>query len=213
MARPRRLRKENTQGFNEAPANLPGKSGQYDNLPVEIIYASMRPRRICRGNHPRPGWAGRKPRRASMRPRRICRGNRRSRTARSPRFRGFNEAPANLPGKSSRDIMADAFADLHGFNEAPANLPGKSSKEVSEGIGIGLASMRPRRICRGNLDKPLGKSGKCVASMRPRRICRGNVLQLRNSSFRKPGFNEAPANLPGKYPEFLDTVLTIGKLQ
>ena len=140
--------------------------------PDGAVVASMRPRRVCRGNG---GRAGRPPRRggASMRPRRVCRGN-----------GGFSVA-ALLPvlasmrprrvcrGKGVR--RAQVWRWNQGFNEAPACLPGKSGRPAPPRRRRGRASMRPRRVCRGNevvrgeLLMPGGR-----ASMRPRRVCRGN---------------------------------------
>ena len=84
----------------------------------------MRPRRFCRGKHVvAEGIAVPVPV-ASMRPRRFCRGKLRDRTSRPiAASRGFNEAPAILPGKA----------------EPKARL-----------VTVDLnASMRPRRFCRG----------------------------------------------------------------
>ena len=85
-------------------------------------YASMRPRRIPRGNtDPRAvrAEAGQ----ASMMPGRIRRGNCTAALAACLAVAAFNEAPANSPGKSlttAADVPVPAD-----FNEAPANSPGK----------------------------------------------------------------------------------------
>ena len=62
-----------------------------------------------------------------------------------------------------------------GFNEAPACLPGKPAQLPKRVHVDGDASMRPRRVCRGN-----------EASGSPSRL---DVAAC---------FNEAPACLPGK---------------
>ena len=62
------------------------------------------------------------------------------------------------------------------------------------------ASMRPRQVCRG---KGRGGAGagdavRLRASMRPRQVCRGKIPTIGIGRRRRPGFNEAPASLPGK---------------
>ena len=109
---------------------------------------------------------------ASMRPRRICRGNRPRLTSPNHKGKGFNEAPANLPGKFSSFRVQEGPSIS--FNEAPANLPGKCLAIRSISSQVGIASMRPRRICRGNDANAVRAPTLLQASMRPRRICRGN---------------------------------------
>ena len=86
-----------------------------------------------------------------------------------------------------------------GFNEAPACLPGKLPARVVDVEAPQRASMRPRRVCRGNEVAQVLRPSRVDASMRPRRVCRGN--RARNDGparGRGPRFNEAPACLPGK---------------
>ena len=97
-----------------------------------------------------------------MRPRRVCRGNSPHDRARIRAARGFNEAPACLPGKlgSVRWIILQAiyasmrprrvcrgnsrirppsFQSRRSFNEAPACLPGKR-------VVVGVASRCDSRL-------------------------------------------------------------------
>jgi hypothetical protein len=108
-------------------------------------------------------WAALGPR-ASMRPRRIRRGNRR--TLRSKPFAvvAWRTGPPRKYCPSR----------IRSFNEAPANSPGKSARDLTRQATVGLASMRPRRIRRGN--------------------ARG----VRDGASGAMRFNEAPANSPGK---------------
>ena len=135
--------------FNEAPACLPGKwRGQPHGL-IDRPRASMRPRRVCRGNAVAGSAGGVPESHASMRPRRVCRGNGAGPGPNRPPHPRFNEAPACLPGKW-RDLFAALGGALQCFNEAPACLPGKCVAGV---VGVEaelIASMRPRRVCRGN---------------------------------------------------------------
>ena len=84
----------------------------------------------------------------------------------------FNEAPAILPGKVRGEVRGQPAPPS--FNEAPAILPGKGLRLDRAGLPGPLASMRPRRFCRGKVETyaPMG-SGEQAASMRPRRFCRG----------------------------------------
>ena len=58
-----------------------------------------------------------------MRPRRVCRGK--------------------FP------ISAHTYHSMRGFNEAPACLPGKAVVSLTVAPRVVGASMRPRRVCRG----------------------------------------------------------------
>ena len=157
---------------------------------------------------------------ASMRPRRIRRGNARRWSASRTSTAGFNEAAANSPRKHRREVRARV--DHCGFNEAAANSPRKHADEQQSDFldlasmrprrirrGNGWlhrhgdqrhrdASMRPRRIRRGNLRSPARPTGRNPASMRPRRIRRGNTWRPRRGARAKPCFNEAAANSPRK---------------
>jgi hypothetical protein len=69
---------------------------------------------------------------------------------------------------------------MRGFNEAAANLPRNCGRS---GFGLGLiASMRPRRICRGIQIYTHAACQVPRASMRPRRICRG-IMRVPSGSF------------------------------
>ena len=106
-----------------------------------------------------------------MRPRLISRGNSPGDRAERHLQPGFNEAPADQPGKYPvfRILRAPKFR----FNEAPADQPGKWQIGVYLTFFVTLASIRPRLISRGNPD---------AASCGPE----------------VGGFNEAPADQPGK---------------
>ncbi len=164
---------DGTAGFNEAPASLPGKRSDGILAVVHTIAASMRPRHHCRG---RGGAALRRGARevpASMRPRHHCRGRGRARRTRCCRGPCFNEAPASLPGKSSR---------------------GQATVRVPQ-----TASMRPRHHCRGRAARRRAPAGGASrASMRPRHHCRGREHGHLGRGRQRPCFNEAPASLPGK---------------
>ena len=85
-----------------------------------------------------------------------------------------------------------------GFNEAPAILPGKA---VLEQLGTGvprIASMRPRRFCRGKSEttrpaaRGTGRFNEAPA------ILPGKGARPGSRRRRRSCFNEAPAILPGK---------------
>ena len=157
--------------FNEAPACLPG------NRYRETAGRSRRRRfneapACLPGNRHRGGLRAAR-RRASMRPRRVCRGIQRRLIWTRLSSRCFNEAPACLPGnplRRSREWSSSAQR----FNEAPACLPGNRFRRAHRGRQERLASMRPRRVCRG--------IPPCATS------------STRSSTW---CFNEAPACLPG----------------
>ena len=188
--RPRRVRRGNTRArlrppqrsprFNEAPACPPGKSAGVSRRVDRHPVASMRPRRVRRGNL---GHDPNLPRRllaASMRPRRVRRGNPPPAPNTSRLRPGFNEAPACPPGKSSRRRRPSGSGSSR-FNEAPACPPGKCDPDMDLFDGAAFASMRPRRVRRGNPPRPSA----------PRT--------------RAPRFNEAPACPPGKWVGLPDT--------
>ena len=62
---------------------------------------------------------------------------------------------------------------LNGFNEAPADQPGKGGTFETR-MGFLMASMRPRLISRGNKFAQNPCNFYDWASMRPRLISRGN---------------------------------------
>src|SRR5581483_11472062 len=82
-----------------------------------------------------------------MRPRRIWRGNTKPDGTNTSGLWGFNEAAPNLARKSFTERAGHHRAD--GFNEAAPNLARKW-KRSSCSASAGRASMRPRRIWRGN---------------------------------------------------------------
>ena len=134
-----------TSCFNEAAAHSPRKPQQATDR-AHPQHASMRPRRIRRGN----GVGAVYGERVALR---------------------FNEAAAHSPRK-----RAAAVTPLFGnasFNEAAAHSPRKLA-DLHAAQRRAAASMRPRRIRRGNLREPLWLSPRGSASMRPRRIRRGN---------------------------------------
>ena len=134
-----------------------------------------------------------------MRPRRVCRGKpgHGGEPGRCPAHR-FNEAPACLPGKTGREPRASRRG-LRRFNEAPACLPGKTPRGLGTsppwwpGFNEAPACL-PGKTCEADL--VLGV--EYVASMRPRRVCRGKLRLASVSVDGRRGFNEAPACLPGK---------------
>ena len=77
-----------------------------------------------------------------------------------------------------------------------------------------LASMRPRRIRRGEALVAYTEIARgSGASMRPRRIRRGEVVHS-VAPFGRPGrFNEAPANSPGRGPSGVQNVESVTMLQ
>ena len=76
------------------------------------------------------------------------------------------------------------------------------------------ASMRPRRVRRGNVRGGMTViPGLRTASMRPRRVRRGNGRETRSSSSTTTRFNEAPACPPGKSVEEAEVVRLAAMLQ
>ena len=131
----------------------------------------MRPRHLCRGNaqdcRTSPGsWP------ASMRPRHLCRGNAVPTCTGAPRDASFNEATASLPWKRPHQLLHSPAPKC--FNEATASLPWKHDARSARTAPRGIASMRPRHLCRGNVSVP---------------------ARLRHGH---RGFNEATASLPWK---------------
>ena len=163
-----------TSRFNEAPACPPGKSAFGLRLHGAARGASMRPRRVRRGNPCAPFIPCRGTERfneapacppgksdttdlplpllvsASMRPRRVRRGNDAGGRGRARRAERFNEAPACPPGKSPR-TPPPSPRSTRCFNEAPACPPGKSAPPHGRRDPGLVASMRPRRVRRGNI--------------------------------------------------------------
>ncbi len=157
------------------------------------ISASMRPRHRCRG---RLRLARRLPRpreQASMRPRHRCRGrldaaeDRGRRRGGHRRCRGFNEAAASMPRKTSPILRKPrAFT---GFNEAAASMPRKTP-------------------CAGGFLLRLRR-----ASMRPRHRCRGRRFSAFRFAIPGCGFNEAAASMPRKTRLTADSTSALLQLQ
>ena len=114
-----------------------------------------------------------------MRPRRIRRGNAPAPAMGISLSRCFNEAAANSPRK--RRSLRLSVCGRHRFNEAAANSPRKPQLVTECRIRV-LASMRPRRIRRGNVGDGPRRTRPEDASMRPRRIRRGNGEKSDGSS-------------------------------
>ena len=110
----------------------------------------------------------------------------------------FNEAPACPPGKGAR-APGRVRVELTHFNEAPACPPGKRVGSALPGRpSADRASMRPRRVRRGNRHPHPRPVRGLLASMRPRRVRRGNPDAPNPPERRAVSFNEAPACPPGK---------------
>ena len=109
--------------FNEAPAILPGRVPDRRRRDPQLVEASMRPRRFCRGEL--CGKAGlvlpHTP--ASMRPRRFCRGE----LSRGPRPQSLGGIASMRPRRFCR---------------------GEPDRRRRDSVMF-EASMRPRRFCRG----------------------------------------------------------------
>ena len=134
---------------------------------------------------------------ASMRPRRVRRGNRPGRRHRPRSLRGFNEAPACPPGKSRRGDGREGGGEQASMRPRRVRR-GNLQRACLIPIGP-LASMRPRRVRRGNYHVCLPPGAVNDASMRPRRVRRGNVGPASAETWAsEPCFNEAPACPPGK---------------
>ncbi len=154
----------------------------------------MRPRRIWRGNPMMTGWPA---------PCRKCFNEAAPNLARkfrryawnSRKTSCFNEAAPNLARKWRAPRLSRI--SLQSFNEAAPNLARKYPLRCAVSHRD-TASMRPRRIWRGNglaHGRNLPPAG---ASMRPRRIWRGNVI-VREPQTLESGFNEAAPNLARKF--------------
>ena len=138
--------------------------------------ASMEPRHVCRGNCGHWGhWRGRpirfngaaaclprksgprgaqaqRRRAASMEPRHVCRGNLFPGLPRRLACACFNGAAACLPRKSRRAVAGRWRS--WSFNGAAACLPRKLFREDMNRLGLTVASMEPRHVCRGNTSHP-----------------------------------------------------------
>ena len=119
---------------------------------------------------------------ASMRPRRVRLGYGRTTGAFCGLFSAcFNEAQACPPGIWPGS--ADTLRRWHCFNEAQACPPGIWSNSRGHDGLAGVASMRPRRVRLGYVQRPLGVLHAVNASMRPRRVRLGYGFTTRRTEY------------------------------
>ena len=150
-----------------------------------LRHPSMRPRCIGRGNHEQIGCS-RRGTAPSMRPRPDWPRKRRAAGLSWCRPMAFNEAAAHWPRK-----------------RRPAGLPPARSRSFNEAAAHWPRKLRNARAHR--LPEP--------ASMRPRRIGRGNRHRARRAALRHHPFNEAAAHWPRKLPagNCLETLHQFGR--
>ena len=159
--------------FNEAAGITPRMPHPRVQRRVGCIPASMRPRGLPRGC-PRELRAGRGgPLAASMRPRGLPRGCRgRGWLARRADDACFNEA-AGITPRMPPDRPTSRAGRSRGFNEAAGITPRMPPCAVDRPGAGGGASMRPRGLPRGCLQRREICDGPPLASMRPRGLPRG----------------------------------------
>ena len=101
--RNRNVMRPRLPGFNEAQAEMPGKTPLHQGRAAQGEPASMRPRRKCLGKLQQQQMQAQQLEQASMRPRRKCLGKPAGVVGECAVVCGFNEAQAEMPGKT-RDI-------------------------------------------------------------------------------------------------------------
>ena len=77
--------------------------------------------------------------------------------------------------RGSRLVTAPARRTAQGFNEAPIHESGKCDPVMEAHCGV-VASMRPRFMNRGSVQRPALIGRAVIASMRPRFMNRGSDL-------------------------------------
>ena len=110
---------------------------------------------------------------ASMRPRRVGRGNPRSGLGFPLPAKSFNEAAPRWARKQPKPRRRKTNG-FFGFNEAAPRWARKRPIAQFKFVHHYPASMRPRRVGRGNWILGTSATSAATASMRPRRVGRGN---------------------------------------
>ncbi len=158
--------------------------------------ASMRPQHNGRGNvMTQSDMRGLM--RASMRPQHNGRGNIQAAHSVSAITKCFNEAPAQWPGKCfSREVLAVVgLASMRPQH----NGRGNQAESIRPTADACEASMRPQHNGRGNATRIVLIIAVFGASMRPQHNGRGNRGGRSGHCNASQGFNEAPAQWPGKW--------------